>query len=114
MGFRLLPNKVYATNSTQMGVVIIQAVNGCAELYGSNITRYKNDDGKMRLIIPEFNELLPIWDDILLKDTFTPMTCLTSFIGFTTKDEGTELWLNMGINERLTPCFEVDEIRGDI
>lgn len=111
MGFRLLPNKVYATQSTQIGMVIIQAVNGNAELYGSNITHYKNDEGKMRLIIPTFDKLLPIWDDILLENTFTPMTCLTSFIGFKTKEEGTELWLNMGIDERLTPCFEIDEIR---
>ena len=34
-----------------------------------------------------------------------------SIYGFKTKEEGTELWLNMGIDERLTPCFEIDEIR---
>ena len=51
-----------------------------------------------------------IRDDLLLENTFQPLTCLTSFIGFITKEEGTELWLNLGIDIKLTPaiCY-IDE-----
>ena len=51
-----------------------------------------------------------IRDDLLLENTFQPLICLTSFIGFTTLEEKTELWLNLGIDIKLTPaiCY-VDE-----
>lgn len=109
MSFRLLPNKVYATNPTHVGTIIFQAVNGNAELFGTNVTHYTKNDNKQRIIIPNFNELLPIWDDLILKDHFVPMTCLTAWIGFKTKEEGTELWLNQGINIRLTPTDDYIE-----
>jgi hypothetical protein len=111
MSFCLLPNKVYATNPTHMGTVIAQAVNGNALLYGTNVKKYKRmTDGKVRIIIPDFSELHVIRDDLLLMNTFQPLTCLTSFIGFITKEEGTELWLNLGIDIKLTPAmYYVDE-----
>ena len=106
MSFCLLPNKVYATNPTPMGTVIAQAVNGNALLYGTNIKKYKRtSDVKVRVIIPDFSEMKIIRDDLLLQDTFQPLTCLTSFIGFITKEKVTELWLNLGIDIKLTPAI---------
>ena len=105
MSFCLFPNKVYATNLTNLGQVIAQAVNGNALLYGTNVKKYKRTpDGKVRIIIPDFSELAVIRDDLILQDTFQPLACLTSFIGFMTKEEGTELWLNSGIDIKLTPA----------
>nr|DAP54573.1 MAG TPA: PTH2-tRNA hydrolase, type 2 (PTH2) [Caudoviricetes sp.] len=106
MSFCLLPNKVYATNPTHMGTVIAQAVHGNVLLYGTNVKKYKKtSDGKVRVIIPNFSEMAVIRDDLLLENTFQPLTCLTSFIGFITKEEGTELWLNLGIDIKLTPAI---------
>ena len=106
MSFCLLPNKVYATNPTHMGTVIAQAIHGNALLYGTNVKKYKKtSDGKVRVIIPNFSEMAVIHDDLLLENTFQPLTCLTSFIGFITKEEGTELWLNLGIDIKLTPAI---------
>ena len=111
MSFCLFPNKVYATNPTHMGTVIAQAVKGNALLYGTNVKKYKRmQDGKVRVIIPDFSEMAIIRDDLLLENTFQPLTCLTSFIGFETKEEGTELWLNLGIDVKLTPAvYYIDE-----
>ena len=111
MSFCLFPNKVYATNLTNLGQVIAQAVNGNALLYGTNVKKYKRmENGRVRIVIPDFSELAVIRDDLLLKDTFQPLACLTSFIGFMTKEEGTELWLNSGIDVQLTPAvYYIDE-----
>ena len=106
MSFCLLPHKVYATNPTHMGTVIAQAVHGNALLYGTNVKKYKKtSDGKVRVIIPDFSEMAIIRDDLLLENTFQPLTCLTSFIGFTILEEKTELWLNLGIDIKLTPVI---------
>ena len=107
MSFCLLPNTVYKTNPTDIGTVIFQAVGGNINLFGTNVTKYKKlEDGKVRLIIPEFNELIPIWDDIILQDTVVPMSCLADWIGYTSDNPDTRLWLNMGINTRITPTDE--------
>jgi len=107
MSFCLLPNKVYKTNPTNIGTVIFQAVNGNVNLYGTNVTKYKKlADGKVRLIIPEFSELIPIWDDLILQNTVVPMSCLCDWIGFISDNPDTRLWLNLGINTRIT---ETDE-----
>ena len=107
MSFCLLPNTVYKTNPTDIGTVIFQAVGGNINLFGTNVTKYKKlDDGKVRLLIPEFNELIPIWDDIILQDTVVPMSCLVDWIGYTSDNPDTRLWLNMGINTRITPTDE--------
>lgn len=107
MSFCLLPNKVYKTSPMNIGMVIFQAVDGNATLYGTNVTKYKRmPDGKVRILIPEFSELIHIWDDIILKDTVVPMTCLCDWIGFTSDNPDTRLWLNLGINTRIT---ETDE-----
>ena len=107
MSFRLLPNTVYKTNPTNIGTVIFQAVNGDVHLFGSNVTRYKRSkDGKVRVIIPEFNDLISIWDDTIIKDTVVPMSCLTDWIGFTAENDNVELWLNLGIDTKIT---ETDE-----
>ena len=75
-------------------------------LYGTNVKKYKKtSDGKVRVIIPDFSEMAIIRDDLLLENTFQPLTCLTSFIGFTTLKEKTELWLNLGIDIKLTPAI---------
>ena len=71
-----------------------------------HVKKYKKtSDGKVRVIIPDFSEMAVIRDDLLLENTFQPLTCLTSFIGFITKEEGTELWLNLGIDIKLTPAI---------
>lgn len=108
MGFRLLPNKVYATKQTNLGNVIFQPVGGNIQLYGSNITRYSNENGNKKIIIPKFEELIQIWDDEMIENTVNPMNCLTSWIGFTSNNENTEVWVNAGINENITPTFDVN------
>lgn len=108
MGFRLFPNRVYATNATNLGVVIFQPVGGNIQLYGTNITKYDSTNGKKRIIIPEFEELILIWDDWMQKDTVNPMNCLTSWIGFKSDNPDTEVWVNAGINETITPTFDVN------
>lgn len=108
MGYCLKPNIVYATNETNLGTVIFQPVNGDIQLYGTNVTKYSNVDGKKRLIIPEFNELIKIWDDLMQKDTVNPMNSLVSFIGFTSENPEAEVWVNTGINNKVTPAFNVD------
>lgn len=108
MGCRLLPNKVYATNATNLGNVIMQAVNGDIQLYGTNITKYSSINGKKKIIIPKFEELIIIWDDLIQKNTVNPMNCLTSWIGFTSTEPTAEVWVNTGINENITPTFDVN------
>lgn len=108
MGFRLLPNKVYATKQTTIGNVIFQPVGGKIRLYGSNITKYSNINGNKKIIIPKFEELISIWDDEMLENTVNPMNCLTAWIGFTAENENVEVWVNAGINERITPTFDVN------
>lgn len=107
MGFRLFPNKVYATQATNLGVVIFQPVGGNIQLYGTNITKYDSSNGRKKVIIPKFEELIKITDDVMAKDTVNPMNCLTSWIGFTSDTPGTEVWINAGINETITPTFDV-------
>ena len=109
MGFCMKPNKVYAFNPTNLGVVIFQPVNGDVQLFGSNITRYSSENGKKRIIIPEFDELILIWDDWLQKDCVHPMNCITSWLGFKSKEPDAEVWVNQGINLNLTPTFDINE-----
>lgn len=109
LGFCLKPNKVYATDMTNLGLVIFQPVNGNVQLYGSNVTRYINKNGSKKIIIPEFKDLILIWDDWLQKDCVHPMNCLTSWIAFEADNPDTELWVNTGINLRLTPTFDPAE-----
>lgn len=106
MGFCLKPKVVYATDMTNLGVVIFQPVNGNIQLYGSNITKYKSVDGDKRIIIPKFEELILIWDDWMQKDCLHPMNCLTSWIAFEADNPDTEVWVNTGINNRIVSTFD--------
>lgn len=107
MGFKLEQNKVYATNPTNLGTISFQPVNGNAQLYGTNVTRYSSKNGEKRIVVPSFDELVLIWDDWLQKDTVNPMTALTSFIGFKSDNPETELWVNGGIDIKITPPFDI-------
>lgn len=108
MGFKLLPNRVYATNPTNLGTISFQPVNGNAQLYGTNVTKYKNVNGDKLLIIPDFSELIIIYDDWMHKDTVHPMSALTSFIGFKSDNPNAELWISSGIDVRVTPPFDIE------
>lgn len=106
MGFCLKPGKVYKTNQSNLGVVIFQPKGGDIQLYGTNVTKYANENGKKRIIIPSFDDLILIWDDLMQEDTVNPMNCLTTFIGFTSECEDAEVWVNTGIDETVTPTFD--------
>ena len=109
MGFKLLPGKVYATNPTHTGITIFQIVGGDVQLFGTNITKYSNKNGDKRILVPEFEDLIVIWDDVMQMDTVNPMSCLTTWIGYKAVDplDPVEVWVNAGINERITPTFDV-------
>jgi len=109
MSFKLAPNKVYKTKSRNLGVVVFQPVGGDIQLMGTNVCKYNVTDGKRRLVKPDFDDLITITDDMMTADTVNPMTSLTEWIGFTGDDE-TEVWLNDGIDETVTPAEPFEEI----
>lgn len=108
MAFKLLPNKVYKTNQSNLGTIVFQAVGGDAQLKGTNITKYNVTDNRRRIVIPSFDDLIDITDDLIPQNTVNPMTGLTEWIGFTGDD--TILWVNGGIDERITPAESAEEI----
>lgn len=105
MAFKLLPNKVYKTNQSNLGVVVFQPVGGDIQLVGTNVTKFNITDGKRRIVKPNFEDLITITDDMMSADTVNPMTCLTSWIGFTGDDESC-VWINGGIDTTVTPAEE--------
>ena len=108
MGFCLKPDTVYKTNLTPLGVIVIQPVGGNIQLYGTNVTLYDSSNGGKKLIIPEFKDLIIIWDDWIQKDTVNPMNCLTTFIGFKADKPDTVVWVNEGIDIKNTCPFSID------
>ena len=108
MAFKLLPNKVYKTNQSHLGTIVFQAVGGDAQLVGTNVMKYNVTNDQRRVVIPDFDELISISDDLIPQDTVNPMTGLTEWIGFTGDD--TVLWVNTGIDEKITPAEPAEEI----
>lgn len=106
MGFKLKSNTVYATQPTDLGIVIFHVVKGKIQLYGSNVTYYKNAQNP-KIIIPKFEELTEIEDDLLVGKCVHSMSCLTNWIGFKSLDDDYEVWVNQGINIKLTPTENV-------
>ena len=106
MGFCLKPNIVYNFNPTNLSLVTFQPVNGDVLLYGSNITRYSYINGNRKIIIPKFEELIPIYDDYLQKDCFHPMTSIVTWLGFKSDNPDAELWCSQGLNITVTPSAD--------
>lgn len=108
MAFKLLPNKVYKTNQSTLGVIVFQPVGGDVQLKGTNVTKYDVTDGKKRIMTPSFDDLITITDDMMTADTVNPMTSLTSWIGF--EGDDAVVWVNTGIDTNVTPADDGEEI----
>lgn len=106
MSFKLLPNTVYATVPTQISIAIIQPVGGPIRMFGSNIVKYDGTNGKRRIIVPKFEELILLWDDdTLAPDCLHQLTSMSSWIAFDVPggEKDVEAWITHGINEKITP-----------
>jgi hypothetical protein len=108
VGFCLKPNTVYMTIPTPLGVTVFQPMGGDIQLFGTNVTRYSNKDGNKRIIVPDFDELILIWDDWMQDKTVNPMNTLTTFIGFKSKNPDAVVWVNNGIEVKVTPPFDIN------
>jgi hypothetical protein len=102
MAFKLLPNKVYKTDPSTIGVVVFQPVGGDIQLKGTNVVKYKETNNSKKIIVPSLDDLITITDDMMAADTVNPMTCLTTWIAF--EGDDAVVWVNGGIDITVTPA----------